>query len=109
MKQIKIKENSWLAKMAARKLKCHRMAMVIGHTIYLYGATKETFLASRRWVLHELMHVHQYEREGLFRFLFLYLADYFKVGYWQNRFEVEARLAETNEALAAKYRLPLHK
>jgi hypothetical protein len=35
MVHVKIKENSWLAHIAARKLRCSQVAMVIGKTIHL--------------------------------------------------------------------------
>lgn len=55
--------------------------------------------------MHELKHVEQFEREGWFRFLWLYMLDYLKAGYYNNRFEIEARNAETEEGLLFKYDL----
>jgi hypothetical protein len=105
MAKVRIKENSWLARLAAKKLRFHRIAIVLGHTIYLYNVSLETFLNSKRWVIHELMHVEQYEREGWLNFAWQYIVDYVKVGYYDNKFEIEARNAETDETLLNKYDL----
>jgi hypothetical protein len=100
---IKIKENSGLAKIAAQKLKTSNAAMVIGNTIYLYGVSKVEFLRSEGWLNHELKHVEQYLRYGTLYFLFLYLIESFRKGYYNNRFEVEARMAEHQPSLLRKY------
>ncbi len=94
MVQVKIKENSWLAQIAARKLRCPQVAMVIGKTIHLYNSSKEDFLSNKRWVRHEIAHVQQYLELGLFKFLVLYLLETFNKGYEKNSFEVEARQKE---------------
>lgn len=91
---IKVKENSLLARIAARKLKTGNVAMVIGNTIHLHNATKEMLLSDKKWLKHELMHVIQQRRLGRTRFLVLYLLESFRKGYYQNKFEVEAREAE---------------
>lgn len=108
MTQVQIKENSWLAKLAAKQLKFHRIAIVLGRTIYLYNVSLETFLSSKRWVTHELMHVEQFKREGWLKFAWEYVIDYFRVGYYDNKFEIEARNAETDESLLHKYDLSLY-
>jgi hypothetical protein len=68
-----------------------RVAMVIGKTVHLSGATREEFLADPEWVAHEEVHLRQVRDLGLPRFLFQYLVESARVGYYQNRFEVEAR------------------
>lgn len=103
--KVRVKEASWIARIAARRLKYGRVAMVIGRTIYLHNATTAEFMSSRRWVTHELVHVEQYFRYGLFRFLVLYLIDSTKHGYWQNKFEVEARERESEVELLERYEL----
>ncbi len=90
-----IKENSWLAKIAAWKLSSHSVAMVLGKTIHLHNTTKADFLKDERWVKHELCHVKQFRQNGYLLFLVKYLAESIKKGYYNNRFEVEARAAET--------------
>jgi len=92
--QVKIKENSWLARIAARKLRASSVAMVVGETIHLHNETRENFLKNTRWVRHEVAHVKQYARLGLVRFVVLYLLESFNKGYENNRFEVDARQKE---------------
>lgn len=89
-----IKENSWVARLAAKKLGAPRVAMVIGNTIHLHNASRDFFLSHERWVRHELAHVAQFRKYGFFRFIGLYLWESLRKGYYQNRFEVEAREAE---------------
>lgn len=89
-----IKENSWLAKIAAWKLKTDSVAMVLGKTIHLHNSSKEDFLMNERWLKHELCHVRQFKEHGYFMFLVKYLWESIKKGYYTNRFEVEARNAE---------------
>lgn len=94
---ISIAENSWWARMAAKKLRTQSIAMVLGHTIHLYGVSKYHFLQNEAWVRHELKHVEQYHRHGFFRFVIKYLAESLKHGYYHNRFEAEARAAEQDK------------
>lgn len=95
---VRVKENSWLAGIAARKLKAKKIAMVIGTTIHLFNTTREEFLSNERWLNHELTHVKQYARLGLYRFLFLYLYESVRRGYRKNKFEVEARSKENDQS-----------
>lgn len=94
-----IKENSRLAKMAAKKLHSNAAAIVVNKTIYLWGTSREQFLRSSSWVRHEVAHVYQYKKWGLFLFLFLYLYQTLINGYCNNRFEREARGEENNTAI----------
>ena len=89
-----IKENSWLAKFAAKKLNAESVAMVLGKTIHLHGSTKEIFLADERWVKHELCHIKQFAAHGYMPFVLKYLWESLRVGYYNNKYEVEARSAE---------------
>ena len=89
-----IKENSWQARLAAKKMKANSVAMVLGNTIHLWGTTKENFLADERWVKHELCHIKQFAKNGYLLFVVKYLWESLKVGYYNNKFEVEAREAE---------------
>jgi hypothetical protein len=91
---IKLKENSWIAALAAWKMKTDGVALVLGRTIHLHNVSREDFEASPRWVRHELKHVEQFKRMGFTRFLFVYAWYSFKYGYFNNPLEVEARLAE---------------
>lgn len=92
--KIRIKERSWFARAAALNLRSKTMAAVFGRTIHLWGVSRDEFLAKPAWVLHELEHVRQFTQYGSLRFSILYLAEYSRKGYFNNRFEVEARLAE---------------
>jgi Domain of unknown function (DUF4157) len=97
--QVKIKENSWLAKMAAAKMKAGKIAIVFGNTIHLHNTTAPEFLQDKEWVNHEIKHVEQYKQHGFAGFICKYLIEWVKKGYHNNRFEVEARESEANEGL----------
>ncbi|RYY71622.1 MAG: DUF4157 domain-containing protein [Chitinophagaceae bacterium] len=90
-----IRENSWLARMAAWKLSAGSVAFVLGSTIHLHNVTKKEFLESESWVKHELCHVRQYQRYGFLNFISKYLWESIRHGYYNNKFEIEARNAET--------------
>lgn len=92
---ISIKENSWIARIAARKLRSDDVAIVIGKTIYLHNVSKDLFLENTGWVKHELRHIRQFNEHGFVPFIFKYLLESIRKGYYQNKFEVEAREAET--------------
>ncbi len=89
-----IKERSWLAKIAAIKLGTKSVAMVLGKTIHLYNTTEAEFLQDEKWVKHELCHIKQFKEHGYFLFLVKYIWESVRKGYYNNRFEVEAREAE---------------
>jgi predicted urease superfamily metal-dependent hydrolase len=91
---IKLKENSWVAKIAARKMKAGSVALVLGKTIHLFNITPEEFKSSPRLIKHELKHVEQYKRMGFFTFLIVYGWYSLKYGYYKNPLEMEAREAE---------------
>ncbi len=99
MTKVKIKENSWLARIAAYKLNSDSVALVIGKTIHLHNSSKEEFLSNQRWVRHEVAHVKQYLELGLLPFLALYLLETFNKGYQNNRFEADAREREKDMAI----------
>ena len=89
-----IRENSWIAKLAAFKLRSERVAIVIGNTIHLHNTSKEDFLLDEKWLKHELCHIRQFRKYGFFGFIFKYLLESIKHGYYKNKYEVEARQAE---------------
>jgi hypothetical protein len=105
--EVRIKENSWLAKMAAKRLGFTHVAMVIGRTIYLHNIPSSHFASSKRWLIHELKHVDQFRQHGFIGFLWNYLVEYTKNGYYNNKYEVEAREEELNESLLKKYKIIL--
>jgi hypothetical protein len=84
--------NSPLARIARLVLgRAPRVAMVLGQTVHLSGATRDEFLADPEWVAHEEVHLRQVRDLGTLRFLVEYLVESARVGYYQNKFEVEAR------------------
>lgn len=94
----KIREQSWLARLACRKLRAHSVAIVWGRTIHLWNVRRQGFLQQTAWVQHELAHVRQFQRYGKFLFTILYLWESLRHGYCHNRFEAEARQAEREVA-----------
>ena len=97
--QVRIKENSWVAKMAAQKMKAGKIAIVFGKTIHLYNTSRKEFLDDSEWVCHELKHVEQYRQNGFTGFICKYVFDWMKNGYYNNRFETAARESEKNMRL----------
>jgi hypothetical protein len=91
---IRIKENSWLAKIAAAKLRSSSVAIVLGNTIHICNTSKQDFLQNERWLKHELCHIRQFKQHGFLPFILKYLWQSIKKGYYNNSFEVEARAAE---------------
>ncbi|HET7114971.1 MAG TPA: DUF4157 domain-containing protein [Hanamia sp.] len=89
-----IKQNSWIAKIASKKLGSDNVAIVIGKTIHLYHVSKEDFLKDTKWVKHESCHITQFKKYGFLPFILLYLWESMKHGYYNNKYEVEARNAE---------------
>ena len=91
--ELHIKEQSWIAKLAAKKLKSKKVAMVMGSTIHLYDVTKEQFLQNEKWVKHEVCHLKQFQKHGHFKFILMYLWENMKHGYYKNKYEESARRA----------------
>lgn len=100
---VRLHSNSLIARIAACKLKERSAAVTIGRHICLYGTGKEDFLKDRSWVCHELAHVEQYAQYGFLRFIFLYLKESRKNGYFNNCFEADARNREHEFSLLEKY------
>jgi len=88
--------------MAAAKLKSGKVAIVFGSTIHLHKCNREEFLNDTSWVCHELKHVEQYKQNGFIGFIAKYLFDWVKNGYYNNKFEVEARKSEEDRELLEK-------
>lgn len=98
----KIVEKSPFARVARMVLKSPNVAMVLGRSIHLSGVKKEAFLQNLPWVAHELCHIRQFQEHGFWRFLWLYAVESYRHGYYQNKFEIEARQAGTQAAIALK-------
>jgi hypothetical protein len=92
--RIRVVERSWLARLAALKMKAPAVALVLGKTIYLHGMSRHDLVSNPRMLRHELKHVEQYQRLGTARFVVLYLWNWLRVGYYHNPLEIEARQAE---------------
>lgn len=92
-----IKENSWVAAIAAKKLKVSSVAIVIGKTIHLHGSSEKSFLQDEKWLRHECCHVQQFKEHGFLSFIAKYLWESIRKGYYANKYEAQARAAE-NEA-----------
>ena len=97
--KVRIKENSWVAKLAAKKMKVDSVAIVFGNTIHLYNTSRSQFLNDSDWLCHELKHVQQYKQHGFAGFIGKYLFEWMKNGYYNNRFEIEARESEKDVSL----------
>lgn len=91
---LRIKENSWIAKIAAKKMKAHSVAIVLGNTIHLHNASRLQFLNNERWVKHEACHIRQFQENGFFVFIIKYIWQSIRHGYYNNKYEAEARIAE---------------
>lgn len=103
MIEIQVKEQSRIAAIAARVLKVNKVAIVIGRTIHLHNTSCKDFTCNQQWLLHELKHVEQFQQHGRNRFMMLYLIESLRKGYYKNKYEVEARAAEGDASLLAKY------
>lgn len=90
----KIRENSLIARLAARVMKADQLAIVVGKTIHLHRTSKADFLRNARWVNHEMAHIRQFAQHGFFLFIVKYLWEILKSGYRNNKYEIEAREAE---------------
>jgi hypothetical protein len=90
MPTVYIKENSYIAKQAAMFRGEPRIAMVLCNTIYLWNVSKKDFMASTKWLRHEVAHIQQFKKHGSIRFICLYLFETFNKGYQYNCYELEA-------------------
>ncbi len=95
--EFNIKADSWIARLAARKLKSANVAIVIGKTIHLWNTPPLRFLQDKCWLRHELCHLRQFRKHGFTKFILLYLSESVRHGYFNNKFEIEAREAEATD------------
>lgn len=95
-------EGSWIASLAAKKLKAKQgLAIVLFRTIYLHGMKAEDLLTHTRMFRHEVKHILQYQEHGWFLFLMKYLWYSMRYGYYNNPLEREARAAEDDPSIIA--------
>ncbi len=85
-----------VARLAAWKMGSPNIAIVFGSVIHLYGVSREEFLANTAWVRHEVRHVRQYREAGFWPFIWRYLRDWSRYGYFDIPYEKDARKAEKN-------------
>jgi hypothetical protein len=81
-------------KTCSQKLKATSIAIVISKTIHLHNTSRQEFLQNERWLKHEMCHIKQFTQYGFATFIIMYLWEYVKKGYYNNKFEVAAREAE---------------
>ncbi len=84
IENVKIYEHSWFARLHGGALATTRR-----NRIYLRHSA-EHFFARPDFVLHEFCHVVQQWQTGQLT-VRRYLLEWFRRGYWDNRFEIEAR------------------
>jgi hypothetical protein len=77
-------EHSWFA-----RLHGHATATTRRNTIYLRGSADD-FFASPELLLHEYFHVLRQWNRGRMNVVD-YLLEWYRRGYWQNRYERQAR------------------
>ncbi|HLL46344.1 MAG TPA: DUF4157 domain-containing protein [Longimicrobiaceae bacterium] len=70
------------------KMRGPAAAVTLGRTIVVHPDVR----LSRRLLVHELTHVRQWEEDRLFPLR--YALESLRRGYWNNRYELEAREAE---------------
>jgi hypothetical protein len=81
---VEVIEHSWFAKAHLRAIATTRRKR-----IYLRGSASD-FFENPSLMLHEYCHVIRQWRPGRLTIL-RYVLEWFRRGYWDNRFEVEAR------------------
>lgn len=107
MNMPRIIENSPLARLARIKLGTESVAMVLGRSIHLSGATEEEFLNDPYWVAHEMEHIRQFKEHGQLGFLWKYLVGWARYGYYNIPFEEQAREAARRNAVLYTRNRPL--
>jgi hypothetical protein len=98
---VEIIEHSWFATLHGRALATTRPGR-----IYLRG-TATDFFASPTMVLHEYFHVLEQWRTRRLT-IARYLLEWLRRGYWDNRFEIEAREFAEDRAHRFRARLAHH-
>lgn len=81
---VVLREHSWFA-----KLHRHATATTRHNTIYLRGSVDD-FFANPELLLHEYFHVLRQWNRGRMNVVD-YLLEWHRNGYWQNRYERQAR------------------
>jgi hypothetical protein len=87
--EIKIRQYSTIAILAAKINGSDNYACTIGNTIRISCSLKE-FLGDTPWVHHEVNHTIQYRKYGTLKFACKYVYYWITKGYKRNPFELEA-------------------
>jgi hypothetical protein len=93
---VRLKTGTFVTKIAAvfmRPSKGEALATTIGKTIHLHNISTQDFIARRAFLRHELQHCIQYHTTRFF--LLKYIWETMRHGYFQNLYEVEARVQST--------------
>ena len=93
---VRLKTDTLVSKIAStimRPAKGRALATAIGKTIHLHNITPEDFINNKTFLRHELQHCIQYHTTRFF--LLKYIWETMRHGYFQNRYEVEARVQST--------------
>ena len=62
-----------------------------GLTLYKLILVRKSSKRRSYLIAHEVEHVRQWEEAGFFIFPFLYFWELGRVGYWANKYEIQAR------------------
>lgn len=92
MVYVKLKTNTIVSKIAHRLIRSFKgkaVASTIGTTIHLHNITPEDFIENRAFLRHEIQHVIQYQTIRFFALKYIW--ETLKRGYFNNKYEVEAR------------------
>lgn len=92
---VRLKTDTLVSKIAStimRPAKGRALATAIGKTIHLHNITPEDFINNKTFLRHELQHIIQAQTTKGFRAK--YVIETIRRGYYNNRYEVEARAME---------------
>lgn len=92
MVYVKLKTDTLVSKVAFRLIRSHKnkaIASAINKTIHLHAITAEAFVERKAFMRHELQHIIQYHTIRFF--VLKYIWETLKKGYFNNKYEVEAR------------------
>jgi hypothetical protein len=90
--RVRLRANRWIPRVGGwlARMRAPAAAVAVGRTILVHPEVRLT----RELLVHELVHVRQWEEDRLFPLR--YALEHVRYGYWNNRYEQEARAAELN-------------
>jgi hypothetical protein len=95
---VRLKTDTLVSKIAFRLIRSFKnkaVASTIGKTIHLHKITPEAFVENRAFLRHELQHAIQYQTIRFFALKYIW--ETLRKGYFQNKYEVEAREKSIHE------------